>query len=128
MSLRPSNKEICKKLADGLVALKCGRFQFGPTKHISGDLADMQLDAASDIPDLLRELLEEIQHEGPTKCYAGTRPPQRSYEPEILNLELWAYSWHSPRLSKRMYLKFALKNECYIHVDCHEDRPPETFL
>jgi hypothetical protein len=77
---------------------------------------------------LLIILLEEIQNAGPIQCYAGTRPPQRSYEPEILRLELWAYSWHSPRFRKRMYLKFALKNQCYIYVDCHADRPPERLL
>lgn len=80
------------------------------------------------IPALLIELLKEIEHEGPLKCYAGTRPPQRSYEPEILKLELWAYSWHSQRYSKQMYLKFALKKQCYIYVDCHEDRPQERLL
>jgi hypothetical protein len=128
MFTRPSNREIYGKVADALVALRAGRFQFGPLKHLSGDLAGLQLASASELPDLLIVLLEEIQHEGPITRYAGTRPPQRSYEPQILNLELWAYSWHSPRLRKPMYLKYALKNQCYIHVDCHEDRPPERLL
>jgi hypothetical protein len=128
MFMRPSPKEICNKVADALVALRAGRFQFGPLKHLSGDLAEMELDAASGLPGLLVVLLEEIKSAGPIECYAGTRPPQRSYEPETLKLELWAYRWHSPRFQKWMYLKFALKNQCYIHVGCHEDRPPERQL
>jgi hypothetical protein len=106
------------------MALRAGRLQYGPLKHLSGDLDDLGIDTP-DLSGLLIELLEEIQNAGPIECYAGTRPPQRSYEPEILRLELWAYSWHSPRLHKRMYLKFALKNQCYVYVDCHEDSPLE---
>lgn len=123
MVIRPSNREICKKIADALDAVVQGRFQIGITKHLVTDLADLKLDAAEDLPNLLADLLREIRAEGPTECYAGTRPPQRSYEPEILRFELWAYAWHSTCFKKRMYLKFAVKNRCYIHVDCHEDRP-----
>ena len=130
--MRPSDREIWKKIADASEALKLGRFQIGPTKHLAGDLAELQLQATRDLPHLLASLLKEIQDAGPTECYAGTRPPQRSYEPEINRLELWAYAWHSQRFQKRMYLKFALKNQgtnqCYIHVDCHEDRPEQKLL
>lgn len=128
MSFRPSNKEICNKVADALGALRDGRFQVGPTKHLVGDLEELQLETAKDLPVLLIVLLEEIKNAGPITCYAGTRPPQRSYEPEILQLELWPYRWHSDSLRKRMYLKFALKKQCYVYVDCHEDRPPERLL
>lgn len=128
MSPRPSNREICGKIASALDALKAERFQFGPSKHISGDLAELEIDASGDLPALLIELLGEIQNQGPIECYAGTRPPQRSYEAEIYKLELWAYAWHSLRFGKRMYVKFALKDQCYIYVDCHGDRPPEKLL
>lgn len=120
---RPSKREICNKVADALVALKGGRFQIGVTKHLAGDFEGMQLEKAEDLPGLLIVLLEEIKALDPIKCYAGTRPPQRSYEPEIHQLELWAYCWQSHHLGKRMYLKFALKKEWYVYVDCHEDRP-----
>ena len=125
MFTRPSPKEMCNKVADALVAIRAGQFQLGPKKHLSGDLAELELDATSELPGLLVVLLEEIQLAGPIDCYAGTQPPQRSYEPETSKLELWAYRWHSPRFQKWMYLKFALKKQCYIHVGCHGDRPPE---
>lgn len=120
---RPHNHEICKKIADALAALRAGKFTPTLTKHIVGDLEELELESATDLPQLLIELVEEIQNTGPIGCYAGTRPPQRSYEPEIRNLELWAYAWHSQRYQRPMYLKFALKNQCYIYVDCHTDNP-----
>src|ERR1035441_1202888 len=91
MGPRPSNHEICKKVAEASEALKAGRFMLALTKHLVGDLAELELDSADDLPDLLMELLREIQAANPFDCYAGTSPPQRSYEDEIRNLELWAY-------------------------------------
>ena len=123
MSQRPSNHEICKKIKDALEALRAGRFMFGPTKHLAGDMEDLELESEPDLTPLLVELLREINAAGPVPCYAGTRPPQRSYEAEILSLELWAYRWQSKRCGKAMYLKFALKKDHYIYVDCHPDRP-----
>jgi len=122
MFSRPTPKEIINKVSEALLAIKAGRFQTPLTKHLSGDLDELQLDDAAALPALLSDFLEEIKNAGPNDCYAGTRPPQRSYEPELQKLELFAYAWHSPSFRKRMYLKFGLKNQCYIHVDCHEDR------
>lgn len=124
MEPRPSAREICKKVADALEALRHGRLAVAVTKHLVGDLSDLELESADDLGDLLIDLLEEIQQANPVECYVGSNPPQRSYEEEIRNLELWAYSWRSLRLGRRMYLKFALKNQQYFYVDCHEDRPP----
>jgi hypothetical protein len=121
---RPSKHEICKKIADALDAVTNERLQTGPQKHISDDLDALAIDTGELVRTLIT-LLNEIKDADPIQCYAGSRPPQRSYEPEIEGLELWAYSWHSPRFGKRMYLKFALENKCYIYVDCHIDRPRE---
>src|SRR2546428_5180925 len=120
--MRPSDRELWKKIADALAALRAGRWDPGLTKHVVADLAELELDASRDLPVLLIQLLEEIQTAGPSKCYRGTRPPQKSYEPEIEKLELWAFAWHSERFGKRMYLKFALRKQCYVYVDCHKDR------
>jgi hypothetical protein len=126
MQIRPSPHEICKKITDALAALRAGKFQQVVSKHLYGDLADLEIDdAEAELPGLLIELFEEIRTIGPIDCYAGTKPPQRSHEPELADLELWAYCWHSERLGRRMYLKFALKKGYYIYVDCHRDNPPK---
>jgi hypothetical protein len=124
MPPRPTDKEAYGKVVLALDALRARRWQIGLTKHYSADLEGLGLEASDELPDLLIELFEEIKVAGPAECYAGGRPPQRSYEREIQELELWAYHWQSKRLQKRMYLKFAMKkNSIYIYVDCHEDRP-----
>lgn len=93
-------------------------------RHVYSDLADLGIDSDAYQP-LLIDLLQEIQAADPIKCYAGKHPPDKSDDPALRNLELFAYCWPSTRLNKVMYLKFGLKKECYVHVDCHESRPPK---
>ena len=130
MDQRPSAKELHGKVSNAMAALKAGRHGFGTTRHWSGDREELGLTSTKELWPLLLELLEEIKQALPEQCYAGTRPPQRSYqdEPTIKDEELWAFSWPSSRLGKKMYLKFVLKKNrqeewCYFHVDCHGDRP-----
>ena len=120
---RPSKHEICKKIKDALESLTARRIMFGTNKHLPDDMDGLEMESEADLPPLLIKLLNEINEAGPLECYAGTRPPLRSYEPEIHRLELWAYSWQSKQCGKKMYLKFALKKEWYVYVDCHPDRP-----
>jgi len=123
MLKRPSNHETCKKIKDALEALRAGKFMIGFTKHLSADMDELNLESEAELVPLLCVLLGEIDEVGPIECYAGTRPPQRSYEQEILSLELWAYSWPSKRFGKGMYLKFAFKKDHFVYVDCHPDNP-----
>ncbi len=74
MLQRPSNHEICKKVRDALEALKADRFMFGPTKHLSGDMDELELESEADLTPLLIELLEEISDAGQIECYAGSPP------------------------------------------------------
>lgn len=127
MPARPSNKEICKKVADALAAIEAGRRFIALTKHLVGDLAELELEDEAALWELIPRLLKEIRKADPVRCYAGSRPPQRSYESEIKGEDLWAFRWPSVTLGREMYLKFALKNTkagwVFAHVDCHEDRP-----
>ena len=120
MPPRPSNKEIFNKVRDGLAAVCAEQRRFASPKHFAADLDALELTSANDYWQLIEKLLGEILTAGPVACYAGGRPPKRSYEAGIKNAELWAYAWDSPSLGKRMYLKFVLENEWYLHVDCHE--------
>jgi hypothetical protein len=130
MVKRPTPAEIYGKVNNAIQALKAGRRDFGTRKHWASDSADLGLNSASDLWNLLPVLLEEIRLARPENCYAGTRPPQRSYEDDdaISDEELWAFAWNSQRLARRMYLKFVLtKNRRgewhYFHLDCHTDAP-----
>ena len=61
-----------------------------------------------DLKNILSYVLEEI---GP-KDYSGSRPPQRSYKPEIEGFELFAFTWESNNFGCETYLKFSLKQDC----------------
>jgi hypothetical protein len=124
MDNRPSKREICKEVVEALELLRAGKDMMVLNRHVYSDLAELGVDTEDYLP-LLIELLQEIQTADPIKCYAGRHPPALSDDPALRNLELFAYCWHSQRLARRMYLKFGIKKECYVHVDCHESRPPK---
>ncbi len=75
MSTRPSPREVEKKIGDALTALKAGRVLHALTKHLAGDLADLELDSVADLVGLVEIFLREIQDAGAVSCYAGGHPP-----------------------------------------------------
>lgn len=128
MANRPSPRELYAKVNHALEALQAGRRDFGTRKHWAGDSDQLALSSAAELWELLPVLLAEIKQARPEQCYAGARPPQRSYEAEaqIKNEELWAFAWQSHKMARRMYLKFVLTKTPrgewhYFHLDCHFD-------
>jgi hypothetical protein len=119
---RPSNRELYDRVSDALAAILAGKYQF-LSKHIAGDLEELEVTDEKELISLVAEGLREIRAETPAKCWVGGRPPARSYEPELKKLELWAFSWRSEIFGCDMYLKFAIKRGVYMYVDCHGDRP-----
>ena len=79
---------------------------------------DLETGDSEEVWPLILELLEEIEIDD----YAGSHPPQRSYEPNIADCELFAFSWMSKKLQKEMYLKFALKDADFYYVSLHKSR------
>ncbi|MFH2047525.1 MAG: hypothetical protein ABIK92_20550 [Pseudomonadota bacterium] len=70
----------------------------------------------------LKAILIQILDELEIQHYAGDYPPQRSYEREILNSELFAFKWKSKRLGCTVYLKFCIKNDKFYLVSLHQNR------
>jgi hypothetical protein len=132
MDARPTIPELNGKINNAIEALKSQRCDFGTLRHWPEDSEALELDSAEELWPLIQDLLQEIKDAKPEKCYTGTRPPQRCYqdEPTIKKQELWAFSWDSAKLGKRMYLKFVLKKNQrgewhYFHIDCHLDAPKD---
>jgi hypothetical protein len=127
MPSRPTDREIIKKCRDALDAVVAGRhIPVAVEKHLVHDLDDLEIET-DDLWDIAIELLKEIQGAKPELCYAGSHPPLKSYEPEIKDEELWAFTWESGHFGRRMYLKFAMRKNLrgewvYCHVRLHEDR------
>lgn len=119
---RPSNGEIVKKISDAITAISEERRAIPISKHFVSDQTDLGIEDTKDLWPLLLILLEEIKEIGPIDCYAGGKPPQKSYEVEIAGKELWAYSWESESLSKKMYIKFCFVKDHYFYMGCHESK------
>lgn len=116
---RPSAKELKNKLKAAKEALKSKRRRFIDLVKVMGELNVLELGDSNKVFDLIQELLEEIVPDD----YTGGRPPQRSYEKGYERRELFAFSWESQRLGKKMYLKFILLDDCFLYVSLHEDNP-----
>lgn len=72
----------------------------------------------------LHNVLMTILDETSPAHYAGGRPPQRSYEQKIKDLELFAFEVESKRFQCRIYLKFALAGNVLWLVSLHQSRQP----
>jgi len=121
MQDRPSGRELDKRLEEAKACLKDRKGLFANPAKAVGELYQLAVNDAGEIWKLIYELLEEID----PSDYAGTRPPQKSYEKAINNRELFAFTWMSPKMGKKMYLKFALREGLYYYVSLHESRKIE---
>ena len=71
-----------------------------------------------DLIDVLEELLSQTTPE----TYTGHRPPQKSYEQEIKNIEMFAFVVTIKRFPEPVYYKFALEQGILWLVSLHRDR------
>ena len=116
--IRPSNRELHKKIEEAKASLKGQSGLFAHPAKAVGELEALGIGDTGEVWGLIQEFLEEIE----PADYAGVHPPLRSYEKSIKECELFAFSWWSKKVEKRMYIKFALKNERYYYVSLHEDK------
>jgi hypothetical protein len=114
---RPSHKEINRKIKEAKEAVSKNRISILSPVSLAVDALELGLDLRS-ISNTLTGLLEEIT----PGHYVGLYPPQRSYEDEIKDCELFAFRWLSKRLGCRTYLKFTMKDNKMWLVSFHEDR------
>ena len=113
---RPSAREIDKRLKEAKVALRNRQSMFANPAKVVGELASLEIDDSDEVWELIILLIDEISLDD----YKGGHPPQKSYEPQIADCELWAFSWKSSVLKKQMYLKFCIKEGTFYYVSLHE--------
>lgn len=118
---RPSDHELCKRIEEAKSFLDKQKGLFANPAKAVGELYALNIGETNELWVLIRQLLEELT----PKDYAGGRPPQKSYEKEIANQELYAFSWCSRRLNHKMYIKFALKQNRFYYVSLHPCRTTE---
>ena len=109
--------KLLKKIKDAKNAIEKGEYKFFDLGKIVGELDELGL-VTEDVWGKILICLDEIQ----TCDYAGSRPPEKSYEKTIKGKELFAFSWYSKSFNKKMYLKFCFNKSCFIYVSFHESR------
>jgi len=114
----PSRKTIIGKITLAQRTSKKGDILLVTPDIIVADLMDLGHNV-DEIPNILYELLENTN----PNDYAGTRPPQRSYEPVISDCELYAFKTTSKTIGCKIYYKFTIKDDSLWLVSLHKDRP-----
>jgi len=114
---RPTHKEISRKLREAKKGVTENRISILSPISMAADALELGLDFGN-ISNVLSEILDEIVPEH----YVGLYPPQRSYEDQIKDCDLFAFRWLSKRLGCRTYLKFTIKENRLWLVSLHEDR------
>jgi hypothetical protein len=114
---RPSHKEIYNKILQAKDAITKGSLFLLDPAVIAADALNLGY-----LIDEISEVLIEILNELKPDYYAGTYPPQRSYESQIKESELFAFRWVSEKFGCDTYFKFALNQENLWIVSLHEHR------
>ena len=114
---RPTYSEIQRKIRQAGQAIARKDFTILKPSIVALDAFELGIQIG-EIDSVLIELLEEIKPGN----YAGTYPPQRSYEDEIPQRELFAFRWLSKRLGCVTYVKFAFEGSHLWLVSLHSDR------
>lgn len=117
MIKRPSYSETQRKLKQAKEAVLDNDLSVLKPIVIALDALELGY-SFEEINALLINLLDEIK----PGHYAGQFPPQRSYEDEIFQSELFAFQWRSKRLGCDAYLKFALKGKHLWLISLHQER------
>jgi hypothetical protein len=117
MIKRPSYSETQRKLKQAKEAVLDNDLSILKPIVVALDALELGY-SFEEINALLINLLDEIK----PGHYAGRFPPQRSYEDEIFQSELFAFQWRSKRLGCDAYLKFALKGKHLWLISLHQER------
>ena len=114
---RPTYSEIQGKIKQAKEAIARDDFRVLKPSVVALDAFALGVHF-EEITSVLIGLLDEIKPGN----YAGTYPPQRSYEDGISQRELFAFQWLSKRLGCVAYLKFAFEGSHLWLVSLHSDR------
>ena len=116
---RPSHKELYNKLREARRAVSKGLISLLNQDIIAADAIELEYSIETELIPVLKQLLDYTT----PGDYAGSRPPQKSYEREIAGLDLFPFVAECRRFKCRVYYKFALVEGRLWLVSLHQDRP-----
>ncbi len=114
---RPTHKELNGKLLQAKNAASKGLVFILDPIVIAADAINLGY-----LVDKINEVILEILDELNPNHYAGTYPPQKSYEQDIQGSEIFAFRWISQRFGCDTYFKFALVQGRLWIISFHEHR------
>ena len=94
---RPSHKELYNKLREARMAVSKGLISLLNQDIIAADAIELEYSIETELIPILEELLDYTT----PGHYAGSRPPQKSYEREIEGLDLFPFVADCRRLKCR---------------------------
>jgi hypothetical protein len=112
---RPSHKELNGKLQAALQAVHDNMILLVEPAAIVADSLPLGYSIRNELQVVLLDLLNST---GP-EHYAGYRPPEKSYEKQIFDHDLWAFSVTCQRFENRVYYKFSLRKGTFYLVSLH---------
>jgi hypothetical protein len=111
-NLRPSHRELSKKIAVAVQCVQQGRWlPASPAKLKANwdELEDKGYVESTVLENEQSDILLTALSEANPRDYAGRRPPERSYEGETQNLELFCFCWESSFCGNReIFLRFSI--------------------
>ncbi len=119
MNPRPTHKELSNKLRKAKELLGVDCIDILEPQVVLADSFELGYSFQVEF----KAIVEEILALADFKNYAGSRPPQRSYETQTKGAELFAFVVQSPLLdNKDIYFKFALYQDVLVVVSLHEEK------
>jgi hypothetical protein len=114
---RPSFKELYGKIEKAKSSIEEDLLFLINSDVIAADAIELGYELSK-----LNRVISRILKEITPNDYAGTRPPQKSYENEISGVELFAFRWIIKTFGCESYLKFSIKQVSVYLVSLHQDR------
>lgn len=128
-----TDEELRKVLGEAKISLRKGMivipekqkrrgvYEYKKAHEISW-LADKGFDVLQ-LPDLICQLIEEIEDQGPAQVYCGTEPPTEADESAAYAKPMYPFSFYTlviDDIDGEIYLKFALKKGYFIYLSLHQ--------
>lgn len=118
---RPSHRELSGKIKTAKKAVAEGCIRQINRKAMVSDA----LESGYLFEDEFLEIFYDLLNNTTPEHYTGTKPPQRSYETDIIGMELFAFKVRSGILDLMIYYKFSIKKNCCYVVSLHKDKGKE---
>lgn len=124
----PGFKEVAKKVRLAIEALENGYYEIIDENQAPRTFASLGIQSEEVLLEHVLEFLDEILALDAFACFCGIGGRvEFCTKPRFLDVRLYAFSWDSPKMGKRMYLKFGLREKgaksvfTYMHLSCHDD-------